>query len=173
MTRSSLLLTVLPPSPVSPTFDRSERALCKILLINPPHIQIRGLYARVVFEPLGLAYVAGALLEAGYPVEILDTIGEGFDRLSHHDETRDVVGLAFDAIRDRIAQAKPNIVGIGIPFTIRAESAYRIAGMVKAIDPAIKTLVGGIHVTGHANECLGQPQIDYICMGEGERIIIE
>jgi len=174
MTRSNLLLTVLPPGSVpSPDFDRSERARYKVLLINPPHIQIRGLYARVVFEPLGLAYVAGALLEAGYPVEILDTIGEGFDRLSRHDETRDVVGLAFDAIRDRIAQAKPDIVGIGIPFTIRAESAYRIAGMVKAINPAIKTLVGGIHVTGHANECLGQPQIDYICMGEGERIIIE
>lgn len=153
--------------------DRSERAKWKVLLINPPHIQIRGLYARVVFEPLGLAYVAGALLEAGYPVEILDTIGEGFDRLSRHDETRDVVGLAFDAIRDRIAQAQPDIVGIGIPFTIRAESAYRIAAIAKAINPAIKTIVGGIHVTGHAEECLAQQDVDFICMGEGERIIIE
>ena len=156
-----------------PDADRAERAKWKILLINPPHIQIRGLYARVVFDPLGLAYVAGALLEAGYPVEILDTIGEGFDQLSQHDDNRDVVGLAFDAIRDRIAQANPRIVGIGIPFTIRAESAYRIAGIVKAITPTITTVVGGIHVTGHAEECLSQPSVDIICMGEGERIIVE
>ena len=139
-----------------------------MLLINPPHIQIKGLYARVVFEPIGLAYVAAYLEREGYSVSILDTIGLGFDQLTEYDGTHEVVGLSYEEIRERIQDYAPHVVGIGIPFTIRAQSAYKIAGIVKDLDSSTKTMVGGIHVTGYPEEVISQPAIDFACLGEGE-----
>jgi len=49
----------------------------RILLINPPHIQKKGLYPRVVFEPLRLAYLAGYLRSKKYGVEIETLAEEG------------------------------------------------------------------------------------------------
>lgn len=145
----------------------------KVLFINPPHIQIKGLYARCVFEPLGLSSVAAAVERAGYDAQILDTIGEGFDQLSDHDDNREVVGLSFENIEKRIREIAPHVVGIGIPFTIRAESAFRIAKIVKKVNPQTKVMVGGIHVTGYPDQCLEQGAIDYIVMGEGEGPVLE
>lgn len=151
----------------------TENKNWKVLFINPPHIQIKGLYARAVFEPLGLASVAAAVERAGYNVQILDTIGEGFDRLSDHDDYREVVGLSFADIEKRVREIQPDVVGIGIPFTIRAESAFAIARIVKKVNPKTKVVVGGIHVTGYPDACLSENAVDYIVMGEGEGPVLE
>ncbi len=140
----------------------------KILLINPPHIQKKGLYPRVVFEPLGLAYVGAYLEKEGYDVSIVDAIGEGFDKFTALDEDRELVGLTYEEIGGYVREMAPQVVGIGIPFTMRAESAFKVASTVKAISSDIVTVVGGIHVSTYPEECISQPHVDYIVAGEGE-----
>lgn len=140
----------------------------KILLINPPHIQKKGLYPKIVFEPIGLAYVGAYLEREGYDVAILDAIGLGFDRFTDIDNDSQLVGLSYDEINNSIKKISPNVVGIGVPFTIRAESAFAIASLVKKIDKNIFTVLGGIHPTTYPSECLKHPDIDFLIIGEGE-----
>src|SRR5215510_4468362 len=47
-----------------------------ITLVRPPAISSRFSYTVGVVLPLGPAYVAGSLLEAGHDVEVVDALGE-------------------------------------------------------------------------------------------------
>jgi len=140
----------------------------KILLINPPHIQEKGLFPRIVFEPLGLAYVGAYLEQEGYDVSIVDAIGLGFDRKTEFDHEREIIGLPYDEIEAEIRKYKPDLVGIGVPFTMRAESAFKVASLVKAVDSKIPTVLGGIHVSSYPEDSIENKAVDYIVMGEGE-----
>jgi len=140
----------------------------RILLVNPPHIQKRGLYPRIVFEPLGLAYVAAFLERAGFDVAVLDAIGEGFDHFCDLDSERQLVGLPYDEIADHIRRFSPHVVGIGVPFTMRSEGAFNVASLAKEINPEIVTVLGGIHATSAPEACLDQAAVDYVVLGEGE-----
>ena len=145
----------------------------RILLINPPHVQPKGQYPRIVFEPLGLAYIAACLEKDGFQVEILDTIGEGFENRTKLENNKELVGLSYCEIRQRINEYKPGLVGISIHFTVRAESAFAIASIVKQINEKTVTIVGGIHPSTYTTECLDNDSVDFVCIGEGEFAMLE
>ena len=44
----------------------------KILLVNPPHLSIGSRLPKEHLPPLGLLSVGGALIDAGYNVDLLD-----------------------------------------------------------------------------------------------------
>ena len=150
--------------------SKSKKA--RVLMINPPHIQKKGKFARACFEPVGLAYVAANLEKEGYEVRILDAIAEAFDQYNHFDEFRETVGLSFPEITDRIKEFAPDFVGIGAPFTVRAEAIYKTVEVVKEVNPSIITFLGGIHVATYAREVLSKPGVDFIVQGEGEIICV-
>lgn len=140
----------------------------KVLLINLPHIQRKGLYPRVVFEPIGLAYIGAVLEKEGYNVHILDAIGSGFDKFTDIDDDRQLVGLSYEEIDNYVRKISPQVVGIGIPFSMRAKGAFSVASGVKQINKNIITILGGIHATSSPLECIQHPDVDYIVTGEGE-----
>ncbi|OGF50363.1 MAG: hypothetical protein A2231_02395 [Candidatus Firestonebacteria bacterium RIFOXYA2_FULL_40_8] len=140
----------------------------KILLINPPHLQKKGAFPRIVFEPIGLSYIAAILLENNYKVEILDTIGLGFNKKTELDEKRELIGLNYLEIENVIREKNPDIVGIAVPFTMRAESAFKIASIVKLINSKTITILGGIHISSYSEESIKNPNVDYVVTGEGE-----
>jgi anaerobic magnesium-protoporphyrin IX monomethyl ester cyclase len=148
-------------------------SISRILLVNPPHTQKKGLYPRIVFEPLGLAYVAAFLEKAGFEVRVLDAIGEGYDRFCDLDAQRQLVGLPYEEIAERIRVFSPDVLGIGVPFTMRSESALKVAEVAKEINPEMVTVLGGIHATSAPQACLSHPAVDYVVLGEGELPALE
>lgn len=149
---------------------RVDRSKFTVVLINPPHIQNKKFFARVAFEPVGLAYVASSLEKAGYKAYIVDAIGEAYDQYNEFDEHRCTVGLSFSEIIDRIRQLNPDFIGIGAPFTVRAEAIYRCADEIKnaAGLENIPIFSGGIHCSTYPEEVLTKSSIDYVIQGEGE-----
>ena len=99
----------------------------KILLTRPPRRDARD--AGLPVPPLGLAYVASALIEAGYDVDIFDAVG---------------LGVGWAEFERHIEATQPDLVGLGT-MTPTADIAYRAA---KIIRPHTKWIVvGGPHAT--------------------------
>jgi len=145
----------------------------KILLINPPHLQKLGLFPKSVFQPIGLAYLASSLIKAGHQVSILDALGEDWKKISKIDSNLQLIGLNYEEVREYVKTFNPDMVGIGAPFTMQAQSAFWVAKTVKKANQKIITVMGGPHVTSSPEECLKNQTIDFTIIGEGETTFLE
>jgi len=140
-------------------------------LINPPRIQPRAWGKPSVVPPLGLAYVA-AVLEKAHEVRIIDAPTEGWRNL-RIDETKYQVGLSNTEIADKVKHWSPSIVVIEIPFSGWIKPAFEVASTVKSIDKSISTVLEGPHPSARPKECLANPNVDFVVIGEPENTILE
>lgn len=139
----------------------------KILLINPPQTFYPGSDLPAGNLPLGLMYIAAVLEKAEYKAEILDAFMTDISVRKFGDTAE--IGMTYEKITDEIRQRKPDIVGISNPFTCQTQHAAKVADLVKEIDHAIPTIVGGPHVSAVPEEFLNQAKnVDIAVLGEGE-----
>jgi len=147
--------------------------MTRILLINPPNAVPKDWnFPIAVFQPLGLAYIAAVLEENEYTVSILDAIAEGWKKERVIDGMK-FTGLSYEEIGDKIKKYSPEIVGISAPFTSQADCALKIANVVKNVDKDITTIIGGAHASVRPEDCLSNPNVDYVVIGEGEHTVLE
>ena len=144
----------------------------RVCLINPPRIHPKAWGKPTIYQPIGIAYVA-AVLERQHKVSIIDTPTEGWRNLDPIDETNYRVGLKNEEIADRIRRLSPDIVGISIPFSGWSEPAFDVASTVKGIDNDIVTVMDGQHPSVRPLECLKDPNVDFIVIGEKEHTMSE
>lgn len=107
--------------------------------------------------PLGLAYVAGALEKAGFHVDMLDNY---------------LLEKSVEEIKQTVKQLNPKIVGI----TCSSASYPRCIETAKAVKealPSCKVVVGGWHPSYVPESLLQHSEIDYVVIGEGERVMTE
>ena len=108
--------------------------------------------------PLGLAFLAGVLEEAGIRVSVLDFV---------------VFPYSSEFLGSRMAALAPQLVGT-TSVTMTFDNAISVIRDAKAIDPAVVTVMGGPHVTFRAEETLAEhPDLDVVVMGEGEQTVVE
>lgn len=143
----------------------------KICLINPPQILKKQYGKPYVFQPLGVLYIA-AVLEKKHNVAVVDATVEGW---RNSNETNDIyyLGLSHDALKKRIEEIKPRVVGISVTFSVNSESAFNVAVLVKKIDEKIIVVMGGPHVTVRPKETLMSSCVDFVVIGEGEETMQE
>src|SRR4030042_4186996 len=109
------------------------------------------------FLPLGLAYGAAALEEAGFQVEVFDNY---------------LLERPIDEVKLKVAKLNPEIVGI----TCGSATYGRCVETAKAINQILsscKIVVGGWHPSYEPDSMLQHPEIDFVVMGEGERAMVE
>lgn len=143
----------------------------KLLLINPPgKCLIRKIDGSIVERkhcqpPLGLAYLGAACLRAGYDVEILDILAEGYEseRLSEHFI---IYGLDTPAVLERIRAAKPDLIGVSILFSHLASECYAIIRAIREAFPHILIVTGGHHPSSMPDRVMENPDIDFVMSGE-------
>lgn len=127
----------------------------RILLLQAPVAQSSS--HSKLSPPLGLAYVAAHLEEAGHYVELIDLNVSGFDPLR---------------VRASLKRVKPQVVGIS-SHTETYPNAVRLAEVVKEFDPQIPVMIGGPHASIVPLDVLSEPCIDYVVVGEGEQTAVE
>lgn len=121
--------------------------------------------------PLGLAYLGAALRKNGVEVAALDAAGESPAVEAGNGLLR--FGLDNDALRARIADIQPDIVGISCFFSSRFPAVLEAAKIIKEINSNIVTITGGIHPSLVPEKVCAYPEIDFAAVGEGERIIVQ
>ena len=122
----------------------------RILLISPNLKGIKGGVNRI--QPgLGIGYLAAVLEKEGHEVHVRDTALEGHEREVPLDDSKTVmIGESDSVIQDYVADLHPDIVGISVLFSNLAEHAHTLARIIKEVDPRIKVIMGGNHVTNAA-----------------------
>lgn len=97
--------------------------------------------------------ILAAVLKDKYEVEILDASLED---------------LGEEEIKKRIEKSRPDVVGISclsMEYTLHFQ---KMAELVKSVSKEIKVVVGGIYPTLLPTAILGNHNIDFVVIGEGE-----
>jgi radical SAM superfamily enzyme YgiQ (UPF0313 family) len=125
----------------------------RVLLINPFYP-----ISETPSPPLGLAYLAAALEEAGVEARVLDLVVTPY--------SEELLAACLDEFR-------PELVGL-TAVTMNVNCALNVVKDVKRLAPQIFTVVGGPHVSFSAAETLAAcPALDAVALGEGERTIVD
>jgi radical SAM superfamily enzyme YgiQ (UPF0313 family) len=145
-----------------------------ITLINPPGLKtFSGLQMHTPNPPLGLAYIAAALKDAGFRYHVVDGTGEALDAVGPYPVRSDfmVQGLSFDQIVERIP-ADTDVIGIGCMFSTLWPLTRQLAERVRARFPRALLILGGEHGTAVPDHVLGASPFDVVVLGEGEETIV-
>ncbi len=129
----------------------------RVLLIHPNY-HSGGAEIAGSWPPAWAAYLTGYLKSGGYTdVHFVDAM------TLHLDEA---------AVRGHIARLAPDIVGC-TAITPAIYEAERVLQWAKEINPAIVTVLGGIHGTFMYPQVLAEaPWIDAVVRGEGEQVFL-
>jgi len=102
------------------------------------------------FVPHGLLYLASYAIDKKYNVQIQD---------------RNVDDSDWKRV---IREKKPKVIGIGCLTGTVVDDAVYLSKEIKKIDPSIKIVWGGIHVTLAPDSVLKKDYVDYVVIGDGE-----
>ena len=88
-----------------------------ITLIRPPVLVAKWAHTTPTCPPIGLAYLAGSLVESGMTVKVVDAIGNASEQMLPTDDARFLShGQSTDEIIDRIDPAT-KVIGISCMFS--------------------------------------------------------
>ncbi|HIE43398.1 MAG TPA: radical SAM protein [Candidatus Omnitrophica bacterium] len=132
----------------------------KVLLINPlAQYTIVGNNPSIIEEergynpPLGLLYLASSTLRnTSHQIEVIDA---------------QVEELTYEELRERIANQKPDVVGI-TAMTLTLVDVLKTARLVKEISKRIRVVLGGPQVNIYPEETIRHEEVDFLVLGEGE-----
>jgi radical SAM superfamily enzyme YgiQ (UPF0313 family) len=166
-----------------------EEETLDILLIDPPHIILKGLStdrgynvgpaslaAYIRKEGIETALLTGDLLMDFRPVNPLVSIirewrttvrelaaGQRLIEMAVKDKTH----VVWKKLTDIVSQTNPRAVGISY-LTPLKPIVEKVARLIKEINPDVKIIVGSFHPTFCPEEVMQNPDIDFVIRGEGE-----
>jgi anaerobic magnesium-protoporphyrin IX monomethyl ester cyclase len=146
-----------------------------IALVNPPGIKtFSGLQMHTPNPPLGLAYVAAALREAGFAYQVIDATGAALDAVSPYPDRSDFMmqGLTVDETVRRIP-AEAEVIGVSCMFSTLWPLTHRVADAIRARFPRALLVLGGEHGTAVPEHVLATSPFDVVVLGEGEETFVE
>ena len=144
----------------------------KVCLIRPP-IVVPRFNQNALFTPaLGLAYIAGALREAGHAVTAIDGLGASLDTRYPAANDCYLYGLQIAEIVERIDD-DAEIIGISAGFTFEWPTCRDLSFAIRRRFHDVMIIAGGEHITAMPDESLGESEIDLAVLGEGEETAVE
>lgn len=111
-----------------------------------------------------LPALAAPLREAGHDVHVIDCMP---------------LHIGWRSLADELKRLDPDVIASGENHALYASEALRFFRMCKEVTPRAKTIAGGGHFTNLAHRYSkakpdgSPPDIDAICIGEGEQTIVE
>ena len=146
----------------------------KTTIINPPQIFTKSQIASGVTPPLGVAYLASYLIKHGYPVQVIDALGENPEQTVAFRKGSFLRGLTFKEIIDRI-DSDSRIVGISNLFTFAYPAVEELYQEIHRQHPDKRIILGGPHPSALYEEILlNHPEVSYVFRGkEGEQDLLK
>ncbi|MCF8256466.1 MAG: B12-binding domain-containing radical SAM protein [Flavobacteriales bacterium] len=145
----------------------------KVCLIKPPVLYKAVSVSLMPSPPLGLAYIAGALVAAGHEVSVIDATAEGLSRSELFEDGIYLFGLNARDIIDRM-DPDAEVICFSFMFTNNWLYDRHLVAEVRRAFPHAIMVAGGEHATAAPEFCLHQaPGLDHIVLGEGEATIID
>lgn len=147
------------------------RPIKRILLISPPgmvYLNPDGpAHRKHCSPPVGLAYLAAVLEQAGIEVAVIDVLAEGYDQESFKGQFIRY-GLSTQEVVERARAFAPDLVGVSVLFSMVFGEAVEIAKALKDALGGVPVVMGGHHPTGTPRQTLAHPEVDYVLAGEAD-----
>lgn len=142
----------------------------RVHLVRPAWGQGRHFHMFEGTPPLGLAYVAAALLEAGHDVSVTDAVLEGWDNVMPYGP---MVARGLHN-RDVAARVPPDIsmVGISVMSTTDWPLVVDLCERIVQARPEVTIVLGGEHPSAMPEFCLRTSRARVVVLGEGEVTVV-
>ena len=146
----------------------------KVQLLHPPiYLNVHAMTALRPSLPLGLAYIASALRNAGHDVSVLDAVAEAPDQVTQGRRKQlYALGLTPEQVIERL-DPDADAFGVTNMWTFSWPLVREILQKMKEAYPDKPIVCGGEHFTGLAELSMEQAPIDLIALGEGEEAAVE
>lgn len=153
---------------------RAPPNACKVQIVKPFACFSANAYSTATTLPLGPAYLAGIIEAGGYPVDLIDGLGEGIlnIRLSTCGQFN-FQGLTVDGIIARLAP-DVGVIGVSVMWSQNWVQNRDLIFAIRNARPNALIVVGGEHITAMPEYSLRDcPAIDVAVLGEGELTFLE
>jgi len=145
-----------------------------ITLINPPGLEgLANLNMNSPNAPLGLAYVAAVVKQAGHRYHVIDATSLAMDSIRPYPGRDDFVvqGLGPEEIAERVPP-ETETIGITCMFSTLWPLTRLVAEAVRARFPEALMVLGGEHGTAVPDYVLHNSPFDVVVLGEGEETFL-
>jgi radical SAM superfamily enzyme YgiQ (UPF0313 family) len=108
--------------------------------------------------PLWAAILAGYLRKLGYSVILYDA---------------EVENWSYEETAKKIIETKPLLAAVVVSgsnpsaSTMNMTGAGKIVSFIRALNPNVKTLLGGLHPSALPERTISEENVDFVCQGEG------
>src|SRR5947209_5360758 len=145
-----------------------------VCLLKSPALLKAFALSTLTAPPIGIAYLAGTLKNAGIAFQLIDAVGEALDQILPLDYCDGyAIGLSMDEIVARI-DSRTDIIGLSCMFSSSWPYDHRLIAKIRERFPEAKIVVGGEHATACADHILETcPAVDICVLGEGEETLVE
>ncbi len=154
-----------------------------------PNIDVPG------YKPIGLSSLIAVAKKLGHKVRLFDTSFFDLEELTYNkvfvntkqageevlnfipvdlsDYNTSKKKVDLDLIfRKELEVFQPDLVALSI-FSQEYGLGMHLLEVVKKTDPGIRTIVGGIHCYADPESVISNPNVDFMCLGEGEQAFKE
>lgn len=142
-----------------------------VVLVRGPIVSTLGALNNEAVPAIGLAYIAGYLQARGVYAKIIDSIGEGINRIWPVEgfDGYQCQGLTFAETLARIPQ-NVDVIGVSVMFSGEWPIQRLFLTKMRENFPNAKIVAGGEHITALTELSLREaPAIDFCVRGEGEQ----
>jgi len=144
----------------------------RVCLIEPPkYVSLSNFVSTIAMPPIGTAYIAAVIEQAGHELTVIDAHGLGLTHYFNYKKMR-VRGLDPDQI---VARVPPDsqAIALGSMFSAHWPVIRAIFRGLREKFPQALLILGGEHGTGFPEFSLEQSPLDVVVLGEGEETIVE
>jgi len=145
-----------------------------VTLLRPPLLVPIWSDSGPLTPPIGPAYLAASLRQAGHEARIVDGLGENpFQVTPLFANKVMAIGLRSEEIVGRI-DPDTDLIGVSCMFSQDWPEIRRLIQMVRRRFPGVPIIAGGEHITATAEFTLqSTPEVDVCVIGEGEETIVD
>jgi len=156
-----------------------DKKIRRVLLFRAPaidysnfNIAAEKLSRWMVYQPLGLAYLASSL-RVGLPnleIKIYDleyeTVRKMFDTLQN-------TNVLEESVKEAVADFKPDLVGVSVVYSPAINNGLKIAKITKELNENIIVVFGGVHCTFDYETILKNKFVDAVMLNEAENTFVD
>lgn len=148
----------------------------KALFVNP-HKLIPDSFSLTqrASPPLGLAYIAAAVEQQGYDVQVIDCVAEAPSNYFNFQDLKGVsaLGIDFDSFL-QLLQPDYQLIGLSVMFSNNWLINRHLINLLKQRYPNALIVIGGEHSSAIPEYCLRDCEgLDMVVTGEGEETIAD
>jgi|GEM_PF-141326 len=129
-------------------------------------------FVAISYENLGVSQLSALARLAGHRVNLAFSPCLFNDRLHISLPSLARCFDETDLILEKIESQAPDVLAFS-PLSGMYQWALDIARRAKEARPGLKTIFGGIHTSAVPQRVIVRPEVDYLCVGEGDAVFLE